>query len=275
MADDFKTAQDEQMTQLLEVLDEIKNYAVDELDSAPSSDMVSVFLGKLKSVYDDESFRHSYSIISSCLGTYQADERDSIPVVLARVVDLALLEDKTDKNVRILGSLQKLLDHHIELECLRLNRMDEIRNLAKVSKNQQEQTETITKRVNENTRILESKVKGFHEQSITILGIFSAIVVGFMAEISLFNKGLETLTPNNVYALLFYCTVAGIIVFDTLFMLIFFVAKIAGFSLAVNKHTKESGLWLFRTFFNYPYIYCFNALAIIGAILLYIANSGN
>ena len=274
MADDFKTAQDEQMTQLLEVLDEIKNYAVDELDSAPSSDMVSVFLGKLKSVYDDESFRHSYSIISSCIGTYQADERDSIPVVLARVVDLALLEDKTDKNVRILGSLQKLLDH-IELECLRLNRMDEIRNLAKVSKNQQEQTETITKRVNENTRILESKVKGFHEQSITILGIFSAIVVGFMAEISLFNKGLETLTPNNVYALLFYCTVAGIIVFDTLFMLIFFVAKIAGFSLAVNKHTKESGLWLFRTFFNYPYIYCFNALAIIGAILLYIANSGN
>ena len=39
----------------------------------------------------------------------------------------------------------------------------------------------------------------------------------------------------------------GIIVFDTLFMLIFFVAKIAGFSLAVSKHTKDSGLWLFRT----------------------------
>lgn len=272
MDGDFRTAQDEQMTQLVEVLDEMKGYAVDELDSAPSSDRVIVFLGKLKAVYDDANFRHSYSIISRCLGMYQADERDSIPVVLARVVDLALLEKKTDKDIRILGSLQKLLDH-IELECLRLNRMDEIRNLAKVSKDQQEQAEAITKRVGNDTKILESKVKGFHEQSITILGIFSAIVVGFMAEISLFNKGFETLTPDNVYALLFYCTIVGLIVFDTLFMLIFFVAKIAGFSLAVNKHTKESGLWLFRTFFNYPYIYCFNALAIIGAILLYIANS--
>ena len=274
MGDTFKNAQDEHMTQLIKVLDEIKDYAVDELDSAPSSDMVAVFLEKLKTVYDDESFRHSYSIISSCLGMYQADERDSIPVVLARVVDLALLEKKTSKDARILGSLQKLLDH-IELECLRLNRMDEIRNLAKGSKIQQKQTEAITQQVSEDTKILESKVKGFHEQSITILGIFSAIVVGFMAEISLFIKGFESLTPDNVYALLFYCTVVGIIVFDTLFMLIFFVAKIAGFSLAVSKHTKDSGLWLLRTFFNYPYIYCFNALAIIGAILLYIANSGN
>lgn len=60
MGDTFKNAQDEHMTQLIKVLDEIKDYAVDELDSAPSSDMVAVFLEKLKTVYDDESFRHSY-----------------------------------------------------------------------------------------------------------------------------------------------------------------------------------------------------------------------
>lgn len=268
---DFKTFQDEQMTQLVAVLDEIRNYAVDELDSAPSSDVAADFLVKLQAVYDDENFRHSYSILSRCLGSYQADERDSIPVILARVVDLAALQKQTEKDARILGSLQKLLDH-IEFECLRLNRMDEIRNLAKVSKTQQEQTSAIAQEVANDTKLLESKVQGFHEQSITILGIFSAVVVGFMAEISLFTKGFETLTPKNVYALLFYCTVVGIIVFDTLFMLIFFVAKIAGFSLSVNKHAKESGLWLFRTFFNYPYVYCFNILAILGAVLLYLAN---
>lgn len=199
---DFKTFQDEQMTQLVAVLDEIRTYAVDELDSAPSSDVAADFLVKLQAVYDDENFRHSYSILSSCLGSYQADERDSIPVILARVVDLAALQKQTEKDARILGSLQKLLDH-IELECLRLNRMDEIRNLAKVSKTQQEQTSAIAQEVANDTKLLESKVQGFHDQSITILGIFSAVVVGFMAEISLFNKGFETLTPKNVYALLF------------------------------------------------------------------------
>ena len=60
---DFKTFQDEQMTQLVAVLDEIRNYAVDELDSAPSSDVAADFLVKLQAVYDDENFRHSYSIL--------------------------------------------------------------------------------------------------------------------------------------------------------------------------------------------------------------------
>ena len=41
---DFKTFQDEQMTQLVAVLDEIRNYAVDELDSAPSSDVAADYL---------------------------------------------------------------------------------------------------------------------------------------------------------------------------------------------------------------------------------------
>lgn len=266
--------QDDKMTQLVGILDEIKNVAADEFDAAPSTDSARHFLMKLESVYADPSFRHSYSMLSLCLESYKADERDSIPVTISRVVNLAAMKEDTEENARILKSLQKLQDH-IELECLRLNRMDEIRNLSESSKRQQSDAIAISKQVKGDTLLLESKVKGFHEQSITILGIFSAVVVGFMAEISLFTKGFETLTPDNVYAVVFYCIIVGILVFDTLFMLIFFVAKIAGFSLAINRHPQTTGLWIARTFFNYPYIYCFNALAIIGAILLYIANSIN
>lgn len=263
--------QDEPMTSLIGILDGIKEYAVDELDSAPSSDVAYEFLEKFDEIYADASFRHSYSLLSRCLGTYQADERDSVPVVLARVVQVAALREQTETNARVLKSLQKLLDH-VELECLRLNRMDEIRNLAATSKSQQQEASEITQKVSEDAKLLETKVKGFHEQSITILGIFSAVVVGFMAEISLFTKGFETLTAENVCSVLFYCDVVGVIVFDTLFMLIFFVAKIAGFSLAVNKHERQTGLWICRTFFNYPYVYCFNLLGIVGGVLLYMQN---
>lgn len=263
--------QDEPMTSLLRILDEIKACAVDEWDSAPSTDAAREFLKRFDEVYADASFRHSYSLLSRCLGTYQADERDSVPVVLARVVEVAAYREQTEENARVLKSLQKLLDH-VELECLRLNRMDEIRNLAATSKSQQQEASKITQKVSEDAKLLETKVKGFHEQSITILGIFSAVVVGFMAEISLFTKGFETLTAENVCAVLFYCDVVGVIVFDTLFMLIFFVAKIAGFSLAVSKHERKNGVWIVRTFFNYPYVYCFNLLGIVGGVLLYMAN---
>lgn len=272
MKDNFNDAQNESMTSLLEVLDEIKEYAVDELDSAPSSDVAYGFLQKFDKIYENRSFRHSYSILSRCLGTYQADERDSVPVVLARVVELAALRERTEQAIHVSRSLEKLLDH-VELECLRLNRMDEIRNLAKTSKAQQQSASEITLRVSEDAKVLETKVKGFHEQSITILGIFSAVVVGFMAEISLFTKGFETLTVNNVYAVLFYCIIVGLIVFDTLFMLIFFVAKIAGFSLVVSRHEKQTGWWIWRTLFNYPYVYCFNILGIVGAIIMYAINA--
>lgn len=66
---------------------------------------------------------------------------------------------------------------------------------------------------------------------------------------------------------------ADAIIFDTLFMLIFFIAKIAGTSLSIHIHPHTKGIWLFRTFADYPYIYCFNVFSVLVAIILYIANS--
>lgn len=271
MTGESRNSKDAQMTALIAVLDEIKSYAADELDSVPSSDQANSFLEKLDQVYLDPTFRHSYSVLSMNLGTYKAEERDSIPVILAKVTELAENREKNETNDRIQKSIQKLLDH-VELECLRLNRMDELRNLAQQSKVQQEEAAKTTKKVSDETTILESKVKGFHEQSITILGIFSAVVIAFTAEISMFTKGFESLTPDNVYAILFYCVIVGMIVFDTLFMLIFFIAKIAGCSLAVGKRIKTTGLWIIRTFSNYPYIYLFNGICLILAVIMFYAN---
>lgn len=266
---DVENAQDEKMTELIQVLDEIKQHAADEIDSAPSETIAAEFLKKLEPIYSDSTFRHSYSIISRNLGSYKADERDSIPVVLGKILEIATKQEEIQENKQILKNLQKLLDH-VELECLRLNRMDEIKTLAKISEKQQQGAKEVVDKVAEDAKKLETKVKGFHEQSITILGIFSAIVIGFMSEISLFNKGFETLTPENVYAVLFYCTIVGMIVFNTLFMLIFFVAKIAGFSLAISKPTKQNGVWLKRTLHNYPYIYCFNIFCGFVAVGLFV-----
>lgn len=272
MDDQKRRLQSEGMTELLNILDDVKKYAVDEIDSEPTTDSARIILEKFDSVYKNADFRHSYSILSRYLGNCAPDERDSIPTFLARVVELADIREPSNENKRILRSIEKLLDH-IELECVRLNRMDEVGYLANNAKNQQEKTVQIFEQVQKDTTELSDKVKGFHDQSITILGIFSAVVVGFMAEMSMFASGFDKLTEQNVYAVVFYTLVIGIVIFDTLFMLIFFVAKIAGFSLAVKRHTETKGLWLMRTFKNYPYVYCFNIFATVAAIILYIRHS--
>lgn len=260
------------MESLLTILDSIKDHAVDDVDSLPRDDLANAYLQKFRAIYSDADFRHSYSMISRSLGQYHPDERDSLPVFISHVYTMAEKCQNSDEDKRVYKSIGKLLDH-IELECVRLNRMEEVKFLATQASTQHQEANALSEKVQTETKELEKKVSGFHEQSITILGIFSAVVVGFMAEVSLFTGGFNSLTSENVNSILFYCVVVGIIVFNTLFMLIFFIAKIAGTSLAVNRHPDNKGMWLFRTFKNYPYIYCFNIFACIAAAFLYYATN--
>lgn len=267
-----KDKQSQHMTELIQLLEEIKVHAVDDIDSEPTIDVARDLLLKFDIVYEDPDFRHSYSMLSCYLDQCLPDERDSLPVFIGYIWDLAEKREGSDTAKKVAKSIGKLLDH-IELECVRLNRMEEVRYFAKRSSEQHEEACRISSQVKVDTEKLSEKVAGFHEQSITILGIFSAVVIGFMAELSLFTGGFNKLTPQNVYAVVFYCVIIGTIVFDTLFMLIFFISKIAGTSLSINTHPHTKGVWLFRTFSDYPYVYCFNIFTVIAAIALYIVNS--
>ena len=89
------------MTELINLLDDIKKTPVDELDSAPSTDLAKTFLSRFDIIYADPSFRHSYSILSKNLGSYAPDERDSLPVWIARIDQLASMREENDTNKRI------------------------------------------------------------------------------------------------------------------------------------------------------------------------------
>lgn len=117
------------MTQLIELLgDMVEKGGVDELDSEPATDFAKECWERFCKIYDDPDFRHSYYTISSSLEKYDPDQRDSLPVYLDRVVDYARMKEDPN-SCRILKSVQKLLDH-VELECLRINRMDQVKRDA-------------------------------------------------------------------------------------------------------------------------------------------------
>lgn len=259
---------EERMTQLVELLgDMAEKGGVDEIDSARATDFAGEYWNKFCEIYSDPDFRHSYYTISSSLEKCDPAQRDSLPVYLDKVVDYAETQGGDEEARRVAKSAKKLLDH-VELECLRINRMSQVKQDADRAERIQREVVKLNEGTAATCEKLNEKVNGFHEQSITILGIFSAVVIGFMSGISMFTSGFNQLSKVNVYVITFYSVAVGIIIFDILFMLIFFIAKISGHSIA--RESKEGRNWITSTWHRYPYIYCFHAFAVAILVALVI-----
>lgn len=251
---------EDKMTKLVGLLgDMAEKGCVDELDSGPTTDFAKECWEKFCDIYDNPDSRHSYYTISSSLEKYDPAQRDSLPVYLSSAIDYAKTQN-SDESRRIAKSVQKLLDH-VELECLRINRMDQVKRDADRAESIQSEAIKLNKTTEETGKRLDERVNGFHEQSITILGIFSAVVIGFMSGLSMFTAGFNQLSEVNVYIITFYSVIVGTILFDILFMLIFFIAKISGHSVA--REAKESKWWIVSTWRRYPYVYCFHFFALV------------
>lgn len=257
------------MTQLIQLLDDIaEKGCADEIDSEPTSDYAKGCWDRLCEIYKEPDFRHSYSIVSRCMEEHDPAQLDSLRVNLDRVVSFAELQNDTAEVQRVTKSARKLLDH-VELECIRLNRMARVQREADRAESLHNEAITLNNATKEAEKALEERVKGFHEQSITILGIFSAVVVGFMSGLSMFTSGFNKLNEVSIYIVSFYSVLVGIILFDILFMLIFFIAKISGHSIARDV-PESSRNWFCSTFHRYPYVYCFHFFAIGALVVLYI-----
>ena len=97
----------------------------------------------------------------------------------------------------------------------------------------------MNKESNKNVTDLLDRVNGFHGQSIAILGIFSGIVLGFSTEIKLLTETFSNINNMNVKNMLLYLLIVGFIAFNTLFMLMYAVSKIANQSIAASCKGRE------------------------------------
>lgn len=257
--------QDLAMTKVIKILDDARHVAVDEEDSCPQDIVIQNYFTRFSEIYCDSEFRHSYALISNCLDGYKAEELDSLAQFVNRVVEYANVH-VTDENRHIYKSMVKLLDH-LELECIRLNRMSQVRYFAEQMSEQQAQASQEQEQVKQLSEEASQKVLKIHEQSISILGIFAAIVIAFASQISIFGKGLENVTSVNVYAILFYVLVVGIVSYNTIFMLLFCISKICGSSIATCEH--PACVWWKRPFVKYTYIISFNVISVILVCMMF------
>lgn len=228
-----------------------------------AASVIDDFRVELETIYSDD-FRHSYSLLSKFMELLAPDELDLLLQNITAVRDAAEALPEKSPAAR---SINKLYDH-ISLDIIRLNRLAEMKYIGEQAKKDHSATADSIKEQSEKLQGIEDTLNGFHSQSIVILGIFSAMVVGFTIESNVFVHCLEHLTALNLNNVLLFMCVAGIIVFDTLFLLLYCISKISGKSIAVSCRSKSCASCAFhhgvfkRLWYKYPYMLLFNGIAL-------------
>lgn len=274
------------MESLLQFLEDISCISMDDTECLDDTKLDSLCT-ELMEIYSDSDFRHSYYLISKSLEKYSPDVYASMTTILLQIIHFFETNKLTTSDLdsrRILKSMQKLLDH-VELEGLRLDRMKAVAHYSEVAL-QSEHTAILRtdginsqwNKIKSDIRRVEKQVKSYHSQSVTILGIFSALVLSVAAEISVFSESFSKLSGDNFLMILFFVSFIGLVIFDTIFMLMYTVSKIVGIPISVssdlgncnacpNRETKFHKSCICKLWRKYPYVVLFNVILILSTSL--------
>lgn len=234
--------------------------------------------------YYDNQGRHMYSEVSAFLYNISDENLEYVYINLEKIREYFLSYDKentTEYTIKILK-----LEDHIRLEILRATNLQKIQriNVRKLEreifrfsrqiKGSEEKLEGITLRYEEQKK----NIEGLNSEIISIIGIFSAIVITFFGGINFIESVLNSIGKVSKYRLVFAIFMTGFVMFNTIFMLLNFIAKLTGknirsycdYCIGENKcdssckhRNKVECIKL-----KHPTIYWVNAAFIIGMIVI-------
>ena len=227
---------------------------------------------KLKYVYKGESsdinFRHYYSDIFSTL-TDIKNEGNEIDVVgqnLGLVYEYCLKNAEED----LCNSVRKLLDH-TNLEISRINYVNVIDTRIDITgEDFQNRISSINFQVDEADKKVEevkNKVNNSYSDYVSILGIFSGIVLVFFGGTSIFGNIISNMQKTSVDKSVLICSITGIVIFDIIFMFIYFLAKLLNRDISATKYHVEYLPIVSRFKNRYPFVYYTNGILTLTALI--------
>ena len=204
--------------------------------------VVLQIIDKLKQVYTVDqtgksAYRHEYSRIFGKMKELK-DSNPNCLEILGQNIGLVYekIQKDPDINEEFFKCCLKLYDH-INLEIARMNYVDnitrEIQNsTSKLNQNIKEIKDTSDSITNEiedtkqEEKKLRSKLDKAQQETITILGIFSAVVLAFMGGMSFSSSVLESMYLSNVYKVSFICLLIGLVLVNLIYVLFTFIMHI-------------------------------------------------
>ena len=238
--------------------------------------------------------RHKYSEVSSYLM-----ETADIEYLLEnlRRIQKRLGESKEDELTSI--KVFKLIDHiTLELNRTKYNSKNftdmQIASMnvvlgeatkkisSTVEELRQEQAQKINLEIEEfrsETEELKEKVNDSYSQFVSILGIFSAIVLVFFGGMTAFSSIFANMQKINRFKLAFITALVGMIIFNLIFMFLYVLAKLLGREIVASTASEVGGKfkfinWVKRIWGRYPYMLMFNITMLVIMMMSFISWYG-
>lgn len=233
-------------------LDELLSHLMEgELSSEKEVDDA---LTKMREIYLDESggqnaFRHNYSRATSAMFSPDPDGRDNdtqaydfySTKVQTLVSNVGAIRDRAlaGGNNELLMPLMKLYDH-VNLELVRTNYYarlndlqdkrlgilsDEIQGIREDAKRSVE--ETANAATNKAKKLIDDSKAETQRDNVTVLGIFTGIVVAFVAGMTFSSSILQNIDKASSYRLGAMAVIMALFFFDLVALLISFLGKVA------------------------------------------------
>lgn len=251
--------------------------------SFDSSETQSV-VEELKNLYTG-GFRHSYAEFFPIIVEMSKDcNAYSTDILALHLTEISQFIEKDfvvgDREyTRLYRPVLKLCDH-LNLEIGRFSHYavseNKIRDLSS-------SVESATEEINNSKLLLAAatrKAASLQTEIIAVLSIFSAVVLAFMGGMSFSNGVLESISKASVYKVGFISLICGMVVFNTIFGLMYLVSKITGRNIYARCRTDDctcaDGVspkcsTLLRLAKRLPYVFWLNCTFISLILLLIVA----
>ncbi|WP_455951766.1 hypothetical protein [Eubacterium sp.] len=215
-----------------------------------------VYTGNSKEI----DFRHYYSDVFSTLITIK-NEGKNLELISSNLK--ILYEFSMDKKeYGVSECIRKLLDH-TNLEVARINYLSLLDDKKINPKEIDESLNTMKERVEKLTKDTDSAYSNF----ISILGIFSAVVMVFFGGSTVFSKAIGHIYDTPIDRMVLICTLCGVIIFNIIFMFIYFLSKLLDKPISA---TVDSVYWMniFTRFrLRYPIVFYVNLFGCVAILI--------
>lgn len=223
------------------------------------------------------NFRHSYSGFFTIILTISKEDNDYSLDYLSNNIETVrhYIEDDFETGTKEFQTLYSVIDKlsdHISLEIGRLNYYSINDNKIK----------DMEKRITETTGALNTATANLNEASknastmqtelIAVLSIFSAIVITFSGGLTFLGSAMTSIADTVQYeAVIIVAIICGIIIFNTIFLMMYLVAKLTDRNIFVHckskdcqECSKKECNFCKRIRLKMPYVYYFNIFAFVG-----------
>lgn len=191
------------------------------------------YMNRLIDIYQG-GFRHSYSGIFGTITTIDSEDKLSIEILQQNIAfihenyqEWSLKREETVPE-DLLKSLNKLEDH-INLDISRITYTKKIT----------EEIEEKNRATNSNLKTINKKAENMQREHVTILGIFSSIVITFVAGMVFSSSVLNNIDKVSIYRLVFIMTLIALMIFNLVYLLLDFIAKINNQRIFIESQGKK------------------------------------